>query len=197
MYDRRTSDGKVVVTRISGHQDFIEPDAVSMTDWLRIMVQEEATRDPSHSAAREALNRLELRPREGFTVAASRLVKLYRTTVSEPNRPHVSEVTFFWRYASIETLLDLLKRFYILVKKSSTMAEFLWAKYRIEVVTKLRDYPINKSNPAGSLMQARGQVDKNIFWEFVDSNQMHHCLFLKSQIEQQTTNVSVKTEPSG
>jgi len=76
VYDRLTSNGKVVVTRISGHQDLIEPDAVSMTDWLRIMVQEEATRDPSHSAAKEALNHLELRPREALTVAASRLVKL-------------------------------------------------------------------------------------------------------------------------
>ena len=106
-------------------------------------------------------------------------------------------MTFFWRYASIETILDLLKRFYCLVKKSSTMAEFLWAKYRLKVVTKLRDYPINKSNPMGSLMQARGQVAKNLFREYVDSNQMHHCLFLKSQIVQQTTNVKVKTEPSG
>ena len=161
------------------------------------MVQEEAARDHLHSAAKEALNHLELRPREGLTVAASRLVKLYGTTVSEPNRPHVSEVTFFWRYASIETILDPLKRFYILVKQSSTMAEFLWAKYSLEVVTKLRDYPIYKSNPMGSLMQAHGQVAKKLFWEFVDSNQMHHCLFLKSQIVQQTTNVKVKTEPSG
>ena len=163
-----------------------------MTDWLQIMVQEEAIRDPSHSAAKEALNHLDLKPRDAFAVAASRFVKLSRATVSEANRPHNSEAFFFPRYASVEVFLDLVNRFCSLVEKSSITAECLWAKYSHTAVKKHSDHPINKSDPMESLMQSRGQVSKKLFSEFVDSIQMHHCQFLKSQIAQQTTNIWLK-----
>ena len=127
------------------------------------MVQEEAFRDPSHSAAKEELNNLKLRPSEAFAVVASRLVKLYRATVSDPNRPHASEEKFWWRYASMEVAIDFLNRFYRLAETSSTTAEYLWAKYSHKVVKKLSYHPINKSNPMGSLMQSRGQVAKTLF----------------------------------
>lgn len=86
--DRLNSNGHVLVAHISGNKDLMEPDVVSLTYWLRIMNQEEALRDPSQCAAKEALNSLELRHRESFHVAASRSVKLYRATVSDPNHPH-------------------------------------------------------------------------------------------------------------
>ena len=124
-------------------------------------------------------------------------MKLYRATLSYPNRSHASEVTFFWRYASVEGVLDLLNRFYSIVEKSNTTAEYLWAKYSHKVVKKPGDHHINKRNPMGSLMQSRGQVAKNIFWEFVYSIQMHHGQFLKSQIAQQATNIKVEAEPGG
>ena len=83
------------------------------------------------------------------------------------------------------------------MEKSSTTAEYLWAEYSHKVVKNLSDHPITKSNPMGSLMQSRGQVAKNLFWDFADSIQMHHCQFLKSKIAQQTSNIKVEAEPSG
>ena len=124
-------------------------------------------------------------------------MKLYRATASDPNRPHASEEIFFWRYASVKVVVDILNGFYSLVGKSSTIAEYLWAKYSHKVVSKLSDHPVNKCNPVGSLIQSRGQVAKNLFREFVDSIQMHHCQFLKSQIAQQTTNIKVEAESIG
>lgn len=49
---------------------------VNVTDWLQIMVQEGALKDPLHHNAKEALDDLELGQGKALTVAASILVKL-------------------------------------------------------------------------------------------------------------------------
>lgn len=107
VFDRLTSTGKRLVTRVSGHRDLVESDEVSVADWFRIMAYEETLKDPSHSIAKEALKSLELLPGKACAAAASRLVRLYRVTISDLSGPHASENIHFWRYVSVQALLDL------------------------------------------------------------------------------------------
>lgn len=51
VFDKLTSSGNDLLYRLSGHQDLVESDTVSVKDRLPIGVQEEALRDPSHSTA--------------------------------------------------------------------------------------------------------------------------------------------------
>ena len=47
----------VKVIRISGHQDRVPSNTMAVTDWLRILVREEALRDPMLNDAEEAQKR--------------------------------------------------------------------------------------------------------------------------------------------
>ncbi|CAM9499739.1 unnamed protein product [Ascophyllum nodosum] len=63
----------------------------------------------STDIAREAFLAVQVRPGEEWRNLASRLVLNYRTVVADPYRPHASEATYFWRYATERQLHELFE----------------------------------------------------------------------------------------
>lgn len=90
-YPKLTStESIVVIIRVSRHQDLTESDGDSLTDTP--YHDPRGSFEGSLTPYREgSLDDLGLRPGEALKVAASRLVRRQRATMSDPKRPHVSE----------------------------------------------------------------------------------------------------------
>ena len=60
--------------------------------------------------AREDFLAVQVRPGEEWRNVAYRLVRSYRAVVADPDRPHASKATHFWRYAPERYLYELFER---------------------------------------------------------------------------------------
>ena len=87
-----------------------KPEEATATDWLRLLVREEALSAPARRVAVKTLDAM-LNPGEALSVAPNRLVRVYRAAAAKADQPHVSEATYFWRYASVDNIKDLISRF--------------------------------------------------------------------------------------
>ena len=104
------------IIRVSGEHDTVKPEEATATDWLRLLLREEALCAPARRAAVKAQDAMKLDPGEALSVAANRLVRVYRAAAAKADRPHASEATYFWRYASVDNIKDLISRFCEIVK---------------------------------------------------------------------------------
>ncbi|CAN0255207.1 unnamed protein product, partial [Ascophyllum nodosum] len=105
-----TESQPVVVYRISGQCEPTQVRHVTATDWLRLLVREEGLNSEAKYAALEALDSITTKPDESWLAATARLVSAFRATRIDPDRPHVTEATFFWRYVSEHDLKELMER---------------------------------------------------------------------------------------
>ena len=95
---------------LTGETAVLDPDHVTLTDWLWILGWDQALVIDSTDIAREAFLAVHVKPTEEWRSAASRLVHNYRAVVANPDRPHASKATYFWRYATERQLYELFER---------------------------------------------------------------------------------------
>ena len=121
--------------------------------------------------AREAFYAVQVRPGEEWRNVASRLFHTFRAVVAEPDRPHASEATYFWRYVTQRHLYKLFERVIDAVLTTpldrlslNSLLHDAVARVKREV----RSLPIAFQDSLGSDMQKRGQVTKHVFPEFVE-----------------------------
>ena len=105
-----TESQPVVVYRISGQCEPTQVRHVTATDWLRLLVHEEGLNSEAKHAALEASDSITTKPDESWLSAPARLVSAFCATRIDPDRPHVAEATFFWRYVSEHELKELMER---------------------------------------------------------------------------------------
>ena len=105
-----TSSEPVTVATLTGETAVLDPDHITLTDWLRILVREQALVIDSTDIAREAFLAVQARPGGEWRNVASQLVRNYRAVVVDPDRLHALEVTYFWRYAPKRLLYELFER---------------------------------------------------------------------------------------
>ena len=105
-----TSSGPVTVITLTDETAVLDPNHVTLSDRLRILVWEQKLVIESTDIAREAFLAVQVRPGEEWRNAASRLVRNFRAVVADPDRPHASEATFFWNYTTKRQLYELFER---------------------------------------------------------------------------------------
>ena len=93
-----TESQPVVVYRISGQCESTQVRRVTATDWLELLVHEEGINSEVKHTALEVLDSVTVKPDQSGLSATARLVSAFRTTRIDPDRPHATEATFFWRY---------------------------------------------------------------------------------------------------
>ena len=165
-YCLMTESQPVVVYRISGRCEPTQVRHVTATDWLRLLVCEEGLNSEAKHAALEALDSITTKPDESWLSATARLVSAFRATRIDPDRPHVTEATFFWRYVSEHDLKELMERLAHLLVPSK-LERFDVDAITNTFVTKasdtLRTNPVEPQSPMGYNMRMRGTETHDLF----------------------------------
>ena len=104
-----TSSEPLTVVTLTGETAVLDPVHVTLTDWLRILVREQALGIDSTDITREAFLAVHVRPGEEWRNVVSRLARNYRAVVADPDRPHALKATYFWRYATERQLYELFE----------------------------------------------------------------------------------------
>ena len=175
-YAKMSSQGSVTVYRVSGHTDEAPAKEVTATDWLRLLVREAASSEEAQQAAVEALDHIECSPGEAPTAAATRLVRALRASSADPDHPHTSEATYFWRYASVRTLKGLMRRFsrMILPEEVDRLGgDSLVTMHMQQMADDLSQHPVVQTHPMGTAMLARGKLTYENFIKFVTAMSTH------------------------
>ena len=166
-----TSSEPVKIVTLLGATAVLHPEHVTLTDWLRILVREQALVVDSTDMAREAFYAVQIRPGEKWKNVASRLVRNFRAVVADPDRPHASEATYFWRYVTERQLYELFERVIDAVLTNpldrlslNSLLHDAVARVKREV----QPLPIAFHDPLGLDMQKRGQVTEHVFSGFVE-----------------------------
>ena len=165
-YCLMTESQPVGVYRISGQCEPTQVRYVTATDWLRLLVHEELLHLKAKHAALEALDSITTKPDESWISATARLVSAFRTTRIDPDRPHVTEATFFWRYVSEHDLKELMERLaHLLV--SSELERFgvdaIMNIFVTEASDTLRTNSVEPQCPMGYNMRMRGTESHDLF----------------------------------
>ena len=155
---------------LAGETAVIDSDHVMLTDWLRILVREQALVINSTDIAREVV--VQVRPGEEWKNVAYRLARNYRAVVADPDRSHASEATYFWSYATERPLYELFECFINAVLTSPLDHLSLNALLLHDAVARIkrevRPLLIAFHEPLGIGMWRRGKVTESVFSEFVD-----------------------------
>ena len=125
----------------------------------------------STDMARKAFYAVQVRPGEEWRNVASRLVRNFRAVVADPDRPHASEATYFWRYVTERQLYELFERVIDAVLTNPLGRLSLNSRLHDAVARvkhEVRSLPIAFHDPLGLDMQKRGQVTEDVFSEFVE-----------------------------
>ena len=93
-YFALTSTGPVDVILVTGKQIQRPKNQVTLTDWLRLLVREEALDDSSLDYAKSALANVRKKPGEAWTTAAERVFLAFRATMIDSERPKCAEIHF-------------------------------------------------------------------------------------------------------
>ena len=166
-----TASEPVKVVTLLGATAVLHPEHVTLTDWLRKLVGEQALIVDSTEMAREAFYAVQVRPGEEWRKVASRLVHNFRAVVADPDRPHASEAIYFWRYVAERQLYELFERVIDAVLTNPldrlSLNSLLYDAVA-RVKREVRSLPIAFHDPLGLDMQKRGQVTEHVFSEFVE-----------------------------
>lgn len=95
---------------ITSERDVAPAPEDTVTDSLRVFIRGEATHPQAHADTRKALNEIARKANEKVMAAAGRLIDTFRASTMDHDSPHVSEMTFLWRYIPEDYLKDLIWR---------------------------------------------------------------------------------------
>ena len=156
---------------LTGETAVLDPDHITLIDWLRILVRDQALVIDSTDIAREAFLAVQVKPGEEWRNVASRLVHKFRAVVANPDRPRASEATYFWKYATERQLYELFERVITVVLTNpldrlslNVLLHDAVARIKGEV----RPLPIAFHDSLGIGMRRRGKVTESVFSEFVN-----------------------------
>ena len=165
-YCLMTDSQPVVVYRTSGQYEPTQVRHVAATDWLHLLVREEGLNSEAKHAALEALDSITTKPDESWLSATARLVSAFRATKIDPDRPHVIEATFFWRYVSEHDLKELMERLAHLLVPSELErfgVDAITNIFVTEASDTLRTNPVEPQCPMGYNMRMRGTETHDLF----------------------------------
>lgn len=108
--DGMDSDEPVEVWSITGDVQVKSKAEVTCTDFLRLLVREQALTSGAKELADAALDAVSRQPNEAWAAAAARVVKGFRATFANADRPFVSEIRFFWRFVTEANMRTLFTR---------------------------------------------------------------------------------------
>ena len=178
--DAMNSDEPVEVWSISGEVQFKHKGEVTCTDWLRLLVREQALTSGSKELAETALDAVRRQPNEAWSAAAARVVKVFRATFANADRPFVSETQYFWRFMTESDLRILFNHLADVLmpnpfERSGVSSLLLEHTQRIS--TSLRRLRLEWHDPCSEAMVARGIATHKLLKTFSDilSSQSVSC----------------------
>ncbi|CAB1110205.1 unnamed protein product [Ectocarpus sp. CCAP 1310/34] len=169
-HNQITSADTVQVYRITGEVVDTPRDSVTATDWLHLIVREHALTGGAVEYANAALQAMMLGTPKSMPTAAVRVLAAFRATLVDPDRPHITEQRFFWRYISAVQMIALFERVTeVLLPNPVDRAGVngLLHERIHSVSTTLQKLRQESHHPMGDHMSHRGKVAESLFREFV------------------------------
>ncbi|CAB1097083.1 unnamed protein product [Ectocarpus sp. CCAP 1310/34] len=169
-HNRITSADSLQVYRIAGQVVDTPRDSVTATDWLRLIVREHALTGGAVEYAYAALQSMVLGTPESMPTAAARVLAAFRATLVDPDRPHVTEQRFFWRYISAVQMIALFEGVTEVLLPNpvdGAGVNGLLHERTHSISTTLQKLRQESHNPMGHHMRHRRTVAEGLFHEFV------------------------------
>lgn len=178
--DAMDSDEPVEVWSVTGQVQRKQKHEVTGTDWLRLLVREQALTSGAVGLAELALEGVTREPNEAWSAAAARVVKHFRVTRINPDRPCASESQYFWRFLSeleMKTLFNRLADVLMPSPFERVGVSGLLLEHTSRISEELRMLRLNMHDPCGEDMVARGVITHRLFKKFADvlSSQSVSC----------------------
>ena len=165
-----TSGTDVMVHNLNGDKCRVRYEHFSLTDALRLLVEEFTRGGQSIAHAQQALTYISLKTGESWQTGLNRLVQLTRAASVNPNTPYLAEEPYFWMVLTGPNLQHLLNR----AVKLCTPAALDQSTFHSQVVhvmqqntELLRYYNIDTHALGSPFMRERGQRIKDIYANFV------------------------------
>ena len=143
---------------------------VTVTDWLRLFVREQALTGGAVEFAQAALSAVTLKPAEAWTAAATRHLLAFRASLANSERPHVTEQLFFWHFITpleMTTLYDRVVQVLLPNPLDRVDVNGLMHEKVHMIATTLRPMRMEGHDPMGEAMRLRGEVAERLFREFI------------------------------
>lgn len=178
--DAMSSDEPVEVWSITGEVQVKRTDEVTCTDCLRLLVREQALTSGAKELAEAALEAVRRQPTEAWAAAAARVVKCFRATFANADRPCVSETQFFWRFvteADLHTLFTRLTDVLMPNPFERNGVSSLLLEHTQRIAASLRKLRLEWHDPCSDAMVARGVEAHRLNRQFADilSSQSVSC----------------------
>ena len=139
---------------------------MTATDWLHLLVREEGLNSEVKHAALNALDFIAAKSDESWLSATAHLVITFRTTRINPDHPHASEITLFWRYVSEHDLKEPIERKARLLVPSELeryVVEATTSLFVMEASDNLCTSPVEPQSPMGYNMRMRETATRELF----------------------------------
>ena len=169
--DAMDSEQPVEVWSITGEVMLKQKHEVTCTDWLRLLVREQALTSGARELAETALHAISRQPNEAWAAAAARVVKVYRAWFASADRPFMSETRFFWRFVTEADMNMLFTRLADVLmpnpfERNGVSGLLLEHSNRVsECMRKLR---FEWHDPMSAKMEERGETTRKLFKSFAD-----------------------------
>ena len=169
--DAMNSDEPVEVWSITGEVQRKQKEDVTGTDWLRLLVREQALTSISKELALAALDAVSRQPNEAFAAAAARVVKTFRASFANPDRPCVSETQFFWRFVTESDMRILFNHLTDVLMPNPferNGVSGLLLDHTQRISESLRKLRLEWHDPCSQVMVARGVETHRLYKTFAE-----------------------------
>ncbi|CAN0447110.1 unnamed protein product, partial [Pylaiella littoralis] len=167
--DAMDSDEPLEVWSLTGDVQIKRREQVTCTDYLRLLVREQALTSGSRELAETALDAIVRQPNEAWAAAAARVVKVFRATFANADRPCVSETQFFWRFVTEADMRHLFSRLTDVLMPNPferNGVSSLLLQHTQRVSESMRKLRLELHDPTGVAMVSRGVETQKLFKEF-------------------------------
>ena len=159
-------------------------------------MREQALTGGSLEFAGAALSAITLKPAEAWTAAAARVLLAFRASVTNPDRPHITEHLFFWRFITqleMAALYDRVVEVLLPNPLDRVGGNGLMHERVHMIATTLPPLRMEWHGSMGDAIRRREEVVKILFRDLIAVISVHNASYLIPQAPRKVANTQDQT----